>query len=331
MGQVAAVSELTTANQFVMFGQVSNSSTGKLISFVQGETTDTSVSLTRVVSKVLVTAATDANGYVTDGYGASFISLSDIHFTLQTTNTRYYYLPKLDGSDPNYDMSTLLTTSFSYQSGVSSQFLDKDLYTYGTDGTWMAAEKYDATKLSGTSGYTNGLYCLENTISDVPSTFDLTGVLKQSVPQMVATYLRIGLKAVPCTIDGVTYTTAAEASTHLTGGNFYTYSLGSTEAEQRLAFSSETALKNHFSSIDKDKVVSHNISTVYYYNVFVNGYDFSSANSSLVRNHYYIANVTKVYTPYYDKVMEINTKAIPWTEMGTTTYDVDTSGSTSKQ
>ena len=51
--------------------------------------------------------------------------------------------------------------------------------------------------------------------------------------------------------------------------------------------------------------------------------DFSVA-SGIIRNNYYIINVTAFNTLQSDKTIEVNTTMIPWVLKGRTTIDVET-------
>jgi hypothetical protein len=342
IGTISDISVITQSNKFLMFGEA-NVSSSNSFEIIEGNTIVGTVSLDRVMSKVLVTGTVDANNSITGTY--AFVNLSDIHFTLQTTAKRFYCMPQyVDPSattkvvkDPDYNMSDLLTSTFAYKTGADSYFGDLTPYDYGTNGSWLAAEAYDVAKTAG-DGYTSGLYCLENTTSAVPADFSLTTSQAVSVPMKVTTYLRIAIKSIPRIIDGTSYNTSAEALAKLTesasdgGKKFYTYLGASDEAGRQKAYSTINAVKAQFgSSYDSSNLVEHSTATVYTYNVFVNGKTFDATNSSLIRNHYYIVDITDISTPFYDKVMEINTKANPWTDAGIGSYDVDTSGQTSKQ
>lgn len=332
IGSISNISEITQNNQFLMLGQAKKDDSGADFTITKGTTINGSVILNRLMAKILVTGLDDdANGSIDGTY--AFVNLSDIHFTLQTTNKQYYCMPQTNNEDPNYDMNTLLTTAYAYQSGVSAYFGDQTQYEYGSTGSWLVAEKYDAAKTAG-NGYKNGLYCLENTTSAIPTTFSLNKAQLQSVPMMVTTYLRTVLKTIPRVIDETSYNTSTEALNALTetasdgGKAFYTYLGASSEEEQQKAFTTTDALKKHFGTVNDNYISAHSTNNLYYYNIFINGKTFDATNSSIIRNHYYIVNITKIATPFFNKVMEINTKVTGWTLKGTTTQDVDTSGTT---
>ena len=61
-----------------------------------------------------------------------------------------------------------------------------------------------------------------------------------------------------------------------------------------------------------------------YYETFVNSPKDFSVASGIIRNNYYIINVTAFNTLQSDKTIEVNTTMIPWVLKGRTTIDVET-------
>lgn len=336
IGKISGISELTTDNEFLMFGQA-ESENNKEIKFVKGSYISASVALTRVVAKVLLTTEIQ-NGFVKN-VEDGFIRQENLRYTLQTTNSKFYYLPRANNEDPNYAMNELITKtggSFGYVTGKENDFLNRDRWnTDGTDG--KAVTKYEAGRLEENSQnpYIDGLYCLENTTSAIGN-IEMNNAEKISAPKMVATYLRIAAKVIPNKIDGNTYTAATEAESKLAGNNgtFYTY-LNAREEDKKMCYSSIETAKNilrskGYTDLTNDSFKKHTEGWEYF-DAYVNGQTFDASKSSLIRNTYYISNITKIVVPLVEKTIEISTTVKGWVNKGTTHVDIPVAEGNNKQ
>ena len=205
------IKEVTTNYNFVMTGQaVTEGSNSEIINIEEHKMTRIKATLTRVTSKVLVTCTTKENtGYVNLTKDNGYIKLSDVHYILETTNKKFFPFQKANNEDPNFLMSTTL------QAGYEANF-----FTAATDVTkGEIAIQHDVQRIEGSENpYTEGLYCLENTI-------DVDGEYSNdfSDPQKVATYLKVAAKFTPKNIDGITGLSEQDAKKKLSGnGTFYT-------------------------------------------------------------------------------------------------------------
>jgi hypothetical protein len=332
IGTITNISDVTTANKFVMVGQATaNSSTS--ISLATGTTVMADVALTRVVAKVVLTAYVDANGYVknvvaSDGSENGYIKAADMQYKLQTTNKSYYFIQKTNNADANYSMSDVLAksgTTYNYKTGIYGFDNLTQWDAAATTGTAITARD-DARYVTGNANpYTEGVYCLENTTDD-GSSLGFTDAEKLTVARMVTTYLRIAAKFTPKYIDGLTGYSATEAAAKLTNGTFYTYTKAGSDIEN-VCYSSianaKTFLTARGYTVDESCFKTFTGGLVYF-NVFVNGKSFDATNSSLKRNDYYIVNVGKIYAPIIEPTMQINTKVTSWAQKGTTVVPVDT-------
>lgn len=59
-----------------------------------------------------------------------------------------------------------------------------------------------------------------------------------------------------------------------------------------------------------------------YFDVYVNGKTFDAGKSSLIRNNYYISNITKIVAPLVEQTIEISTTVKAWVNKGTTHVDI---------
>lgn len=329
-GNISSVSDVigASSSNFVMSGEALDNGGGTTLVFTdKGITYTAAVNLRRIVAKVLVTAtatknASDNNYYITDpnGNAGAFIKVSDISFSLLTTNKSFYYFQQHNALnavvDLNYEMDNYLSST--------DQFMNPS--------TTKIAQIYDEDKINANSAeyISNSIYCLENTTDQSTSFATWTSPVQLANAQKVATYVKVTLNgATPRIIDGTTYATATAAKAVLTGGKFYTYLKGSTDAERILCFSSKDLVAAHFGvSVDDAFIQEHSVSDTYNFYTFVNGKTFSASSSSVLRNNYYILDITEISTPYLSKIMEINTKVTGWSLKGTTTQNVDTSGTT---
>jgi hypothetical protein len=315
IGSINSIDEVTKAKEFMMFGQALNG-TSSVIAFTKGGQTSAAVDLNRIMAKILLTATTDADGNITDPNNAADINISNVKFTVLNTNSKYYFMQKLNGSvveDPNFTMADYLS---------STDFLNKSVTT---STIYKQAQSYTDDKLTGndTGFVNNSIYCLENTTS--ASTYGSQSLLNNAAMK-VATFVRISLIATPKLVDRVAYD-----ATKLTDNKYYTYTMA-TGTDKFYCASSAALLAAHF-GIDASNtaILAHDVTVPFTYDVFVNGKDFvadqtTTANSNVLRNHYYIMKIGTINTPFMDKFIEINTKITDWTIQGTTTKEIDSNG-----
>lgn len=310
------IKEVTTNYNFVMTGQaVTEGSNSEIINIEEHKMTRIKATLTRVTSKVLVTCTTKENtGYVNLTKDNGYIKLSDVHYILETTNKKFFPFQKANNEDPNFLMSTTL------QAGYEANF-----FTAATDVTkGEIAIQHDVQRIEGSENpYTEGLYCLENTI-------DVDGEYSNdfSDPQKVATYLKVAAKFTPKNIDGITGLSEQDAKKKLSGnGTFYSCKKGTALAKEMCYSSIEKGI-NYLKS-EYNLTVTTNDFTTYedgwqYYETFVNSPTSFSKEAGIVRNNYYIINVRAFTTLQSDKTIEVNTTMVPWVLKGRTTIDVET-------
>ena len=310
------IKEVTTNYNFVMTGQaVTEDSNSEIINIEEHKMTRIKATLTRVTSKVLLTCTTKENtGYVNLIKDNGYIRLSDVHYILETTNKKFFPFQKANNEDPNFLMSTTLQANY-----------DANFFAAATKVTeGEIAIQHDAQRIEGSDNpYTEGLYCLENTI-------DIDGEYSNdfSDPQKVATYLRVAAKFTPKNIDGITGLSEQDAKKKLSGnGTFYTCKKGTALAKEMCYSSIEKGI-NYLKS-EYNLTVTPNDFTTYedgwqYYETFVNSPTSFSKEAGIVRNNYYIINVRAFTTLQSDKTIEVNTTMVPWVLKGRTTIDVET-------
>lgn len=310
------IKEVTTNYNFVMTGQaVTEDSNSEIINIEEHKMTRIKATLTRVTSKVLLTCTTKENtGYVNLIKDNGYIRLSDVHYILETTNKKFFPFQKANNEDPNFLMSTTLQANY-----------DANFFAAATKVTeGEIAIQHDAQRIEGSDNpYTEGLYCLENTI-------DIDGEYSNdfSDPQKVATYLRVAAKFTPKNIDGITGLSEQDAKKKLSGnGTFYTCKKGMALAKEMCYSSIEKGI-NYLKS-EYNLTVTPNDFTTYedgwqYYETFVNSPTSFSKEAGIVRNNYYIINVRAFTTLQSDKTIEVNTTMVPWVLKGRTTIDVET-------
>lgn len=312
------INDITTNNGYLMTGQayVENDNS-KTITIKANQTTEIKATLTRVMSKVLLTCTTKKTNeieYVNLAEDNGYIRLDDIRYVLQTTNKKFFPFAKANNEDPNFAMSETLGKDYNFN------FFDTTIDE--TNGE--TAVKYESNRLAdGENRYTEGLYCLENTISDISGDFsdDL------STPKKVATYLKIAAKFTPKNIDGQKNLTEDQAIKKLSGGTFYTCRKAPTGAKEMCYSSQAEGIK--YLKENYNLTVTDNDFTGYEggwqrYETFLNSPTDFNANASVVRSNYYILNVTSFTAPLVDKTIEVNTTIVGWVNRGTTTIDIET-------
>lgn len=336
IGSIQNISEVTTNHNFLMVGQAEKENS-KEIRFEKGYVVSASVELTRVVSKVLLTTEIE-NGFVKN-VEDGFIRKENLRYVMQTTNSKFYYLPKANQEDPNYTMSDLIAktgSSFGYIAGKENEFLNRELWeTNGNDG--KAVTPYDAKRMEEGSNnpYTEGVYCLENTTSGIGS-LNMNKAEMISAPQMVTTYLRIAAKLIPNKIDGTSYTNGADAEKKLAGNNgtFYTYR-SAREEDKKMCYSTIAEARNFLKGKNYTDLSNENFKEYtggwVYFNAYVNGKTFDATKSSLIRNNYYISNITKIVAPLVEQTIEITTTVKDWVNKGTTNVDIPVTEGENKQ
>lgn len=327
VGMIENIDEVTTKGHFLMLGQaLSNGS--KEISFVKGTAIPASVNLTRISAKVLVTTEVE-NGYiknVEDG----FIKQEKLQYRLQTTNSRFRYLPNAENTDANHNMTDLLERNngqIGYKNSYNP-FLNIDRWTVDNGNKGTIITKRDDTRIESGSmnPYTEGIYCLENTTSTADG-LGLSAAELVNVPKMVTTYLRIAAQIIPNKINGNTYKDGNSAGLNLTDGTFYTYTKA-TESDKKMCYSSIAAAKEWLKSKGYTNILDADFKEFtngwVYFEVYINGKAFDAQNSSLHRNNYYIVNINKIIAPIVDQTIEINTKITNWKIKGKTYVDIET-------
>lgn len=310
------IKEVTTNYSFVMTGQaVTEGSNSEIINIEEHKMTRIKATLTRVTSKVLLTCTTKENtGYVNLTKDNGYIKLSDVHYILETTNKKFFPFQKANNEDPNFPMSITLQTGYEANFFVAA--------TNVTEGE--IAVQHDAQRIEGSENlYTEGIYCLENTI-------DIDGEYSNdfSDSQKVATYLKVAAKFTPKNIDGITGLSEQDAKNKLSGnGTFYTCKKVPTLVKEMCYSSIENGV-NYLKSEYNLTVTTNDFITYedgwQYYKTFVNSTASFSKEAGIVRNNYYIINVRAFTTLQSDKTIEVNTTMVPWVLKGRTTIDVET-------
>ena len=139
--------------------------------------------------------------------------------------------------------------------------------------------------------------------------------------------MKVAAKFTPKNIDGETNLTEQEAKNRLSGnGTFYTCKKVPTSMKD-MCYSNISTGINYLR--ESGLTVTANDFITYeggwqYYETFVNSPTDFSVASGIIRNNYYIINVTAFNTLQSDKTIEVNTTMIPWVLKGRTTIDVET-------
>lgn len=302
-----------TENGFVMTAQAFDLNGSNSINIIAHKETKITATLKRVVSKVLLTCESrDDEHVVLSNESKGYIKLSDVHYTLDTTNKKFYAFEKSNNEDPNYSM----TNTIGHYDDNFFKFIGN------VEESTNVAIKYDANRLSETDNkYYEGIYCLENTVN-----IDYNYENDLSIPKEVATYIKIAAKFTPMYIDGESQLTEQQAIEKLqyNKGTFYTCKKAPAN-KKYICYSSIDRgiayLGNNF--LDKD-FVKHE-GGWQYYETFVASSTAFTETSNLRRNNYYIANVTSFTAPIQDKTIEVNTTIVEWSVKGRTTIDIETS------
>lgn len=97
-----------------MTGQaVTEGSNSEIINIEEHKMTRIKATLTRVMSKVLLTCTTKSDTeYVNLTKDNGYIRLSDVHYILETTNKKFFPFKKANNEDPNFPMSTTLAANY---------------------------------------------------------------------------------------------------------------------------------------------------------------------------------------------------------------------------
>ena len=249
------IGDITEDNSFLMTGQaVTEGSNSEIINIEEHKMTRIKATLTRVMSKVLLTCTTKSDTeYVNLTKDNGYIKLSDVHYILETTNKKFFPFKKA-----NIDTES------------------------------------------------------SNDFSDA---------------QKVATYLKVAAKFTPKNIDGETNLTEQEAKNRLSGnGTFYTCKKVPTSMKDMCYSNISTGidyLRESGLTVTVNDFITYE-GGWQYYETFVNSPTDFSVASGIIRNNYYIINVTAFNTLQSDKTIEVNTTMIPWVLKGRTTIDVET-------
>ena len=308
------ITDITTDNNFLMTGQAVTESGNNIINIEAEKTTKVKATLTRVMSKVLLTCSTKDGDdkYVKLAQDNGYIRLSNVRYILDTTNKKFFPFVKSNNEDPNFKMSETL-------GNLSNNFFA--IPPSNTVDNRETAIKYDASRVQeGEHQYTEGIYCLENTIN----------IDQQDVTRAkdVATYLMITAKFTPKNIDGIRNLSENDANQKLTpDGTFYICKKAPAGTKD-MCYSTISNGINYLKNDYATNVTADDFTTYtggwQYYETFVNSPVFGGG-ASLVRNNYYIINITSFTAPLLDKTIEVNTIIREWAIKGKTTIDVETS------
>ena len=96
------IGDITEDNSFLMTGQaVTEGSNSEIINIEEHKMTRIKATLTRVMSKVLLTCTTKSDTeYVNVTKDNGYIRLSDVHYILETTNKKFFPFKKANNEDP---------------------------------------------------------------------------------------------------------------------------------------------------------------------------------------------------------------------------------------
>lgn len=307
---ITDIAETTGAGGFLMTGKV----TGK-VTIEKEKITTASITLDRVVSKILLTCDTkDGNGnYVNLADNRNgYIKLSDVHYELANTNRKLYPFAKESNEDPNYAVNEGLLGNLPHN------FFTGNAVTPSS----KAAVKYVASKvdMNDENRYTDVLYCLENTVNmaDFTSTYESS----LSIARQVGTYVKISARFTPAFIDNFENLSEDEAQAKLSDGTFYTYKKAA-EGKKHICYSSlETGM--HCNEGSREEDFTEYAGGRLTYETFVASPSGFNAESNLKRNNYYIMHITSMTAPIREKTIEVNTIVAGWTRKGTTVIDIET-------
>ena len=270
------------------------------------------IRIDRISAKVRVYVKADS-GDDDDLSDNATIDKVNTKWYLNVTNKKFFPFKKANNEDPNFPMSTTLAANY-----------NANFFTAVTNVTaGENAVKYDIQRIEeDDKRYTEGIYCLENTINiDTESSNDFSDA------QKVATYLKVAAKFTPKNIDGETNLTEQEAKNRLSGnGTFYTCKKVPTSMKDMCYSNISTGidyLRESGLTVTANEFITYE-GGWQYYETFVNSPTDFSVASGIIRNNYYIINVTAFNTLQSDKTIEVNTTMIPWVLKGRTTIDVET-------
>ena len=142
---------------------------------------EVSFNLKRMVAKVLVTCATDDNGYVMvkDDNGTGFegwIRQTDVKYMLNGLNRQAYIMQQVDNAVTEAYANVIDPNNNLQQSAAGGNFFFQQLEGEVENGFFRTSSVFDADRLSitnvdytGNQPYTEGIYCPENTfaVSDI--------------------------------------------------------------------------------------------------------------------------------------------------------------------
>lgn len=307
---ITDITEVTGTNGFLMTGKVTDK-----VTIEKEKTTNASVTLDRVMSKVLLTCDTEEGN---DAYVKladqknGYIKLSDVHYELANTNRKFYPFAKDGYEDPNYavndDLLNNLTNNFFAGSEVTTNS--------------KAAVKYVASKVNtdDENRYTDGIYCLENTVNMTDFTASYESSL--NIAKQVGTYVKISAKFTPAFIDDAANLEEATAQAKLTNGTFYTYKKAADNKKHICYSSIDKGISLNAGSSAKD--FTEYTGGWLTYETFVASPSEFNEESNLERNNYYIMHITSMTAPIREKTIEVNTIVAGWTQKGTTVVDIET-------
>lgn len=386
-GYEGVISEFATNGSFTMLGQATRDGREQ-IEITPADIADSdqehplnlAVKLSRMVAKVLVVAETEERTEEQGGESKvkyvkvssregqsdspaekSWVRLSDMYFSLNITNRRVFLQQKKNEKgtiiDPNYKFEDLIELKegvFGYKSG-DLPFVSWIPDIRNDDKNASKVCEYDAGRMPSltnqTNVYTEGAYCLENLVGDIPTEWNaIIGGEPEKVTFMATTYVVIAAKITPRWIflpkegaeKGVELYQAKneddawsklredfENPGKYPQGTFYT-----PDRENFYSYQGMMARIEHDKSLPEGtsgKLTRENFMTFPggwgYYFTYVDGVSenstlkFNSERSGVLRNNYYILHIKELGAPPFPgegelSKMEIEVKRFGWKEAG---------------
>ncbi len=313
---ISSITDITGTGGFLMTGQATGENGSATITITPHERTSAAVNLTRVMSKVLLTCdVTTANGVdyaKLSGNSKGYIKLADVHYMADNTNKKFYPFAKSNHEDPNYSIAGT-------RANLGENFFTSTA-TAETSGDRACIYNAERVKSGSTNPYTEGIYCLENTVD--MSEYNVTYPKDLGVAKEVGTYVKIAAKFTPSCIDSDTDLSESAAQAKLPGGTFYTYKKAA-DGKKHICYSSIAQGMSLNAGSRKEDFVMHT-GGWQHYETFVASPSEFTGQSNLVRNNYYIMHITSMTAPVQEKTIEVNTIKAGWSVKGKTVVEIET-------
>lgn len=343
----------------VMFGQLADryDQSETRIDIQEGQTDYyLHADLTRLTAKVLLTCTEGETGLVVTG-GKGWVETDKIRYTLNSTNRSTYINRRADNEDPNWGLGSWVALSDGKYGPAGDHTAHFEYWDPETITERLFDDRYSATPLvfeasrvgegNRENHYTEGLYCLENTVL---KDMDLSGSALHDAARIATTHVVMAVRFIPKFVYTGGNVNNGEGPTEMKWETVFTDYLVASEGHEVGTYWTRTDANGnvyYYGSYAKQQYktkygVDESAFTCYeggwsYFTTFIDGnatdltMNYDGLDSwGVQRDHYYILSIDKITRPGspipWDNYIRINSQTTEWTPRGSQNVGIKPKG-----